>query len=105
MPPLFNVKLKPSLTWLVLFVPIAIVLRFLPGAKNPTALFVCSAIGIIPLAGWMGRATGRRSRRIIECHVWERGGTDHCCDCARERAERRGQSVDCRLDYRQHSAR
>ncbi|HWX15759.1 MAG TPA: calcium/proton exchanger [Chthoniobacterales bacterium] len=50
-------KLKPSLSWLLLFVPIAIVMRFWPGAENPTALFICSAIGIIPLAGWMGRAT------------------------------------------------
>ena len=30
--------------------------------------------------------------------------THHCCDCALERPERRGQSVDCRLDHRQHSA-
>ena len=49
-------------------------------------------------------ANGGRSRRAIECHVRERGGTDHCCDCALERLERRSQSVDCRLDYRQHSA-
>ena len=50
-------NLKPSLSGLLLIVPIAILLRFWPGAENPTALFICSAIGIIPLAGWMGRAT------------------------------------------------
>src|SRR4029077_817511 len=55
--------------------------------------------------GGVGRANGRRSRRIIECNVWERGGTDHCRGCALERSERRGQSVDYGLDYRQHSAR
>ena len=49
-------KIRP-LTWLLLIVPVAIALRFWPGAENPTALFICSAIGIIPLAGWMGRAT------------------------------------------------
>lgn len=49
-------KPKLSLDWLLLFVPIAIVLRFWPSA-NPTALFVCAAIGIIPAAGWIGRAT------------------------------------------------
>ena len=59
-------KLKPSLTWLLLFVPIAIVLRFLPVAENPTALFICSAIGIIPLAGWMGRATEALAARMGE---------------------------------------
>ena len=64
--PVFIVKLKPSLTWLLLFVPIAIALRFWPGAENPTALFICSAIGIIPLAGWMGRATEALAARMGE---------------------------------------
>jgi Ca2+:H+ antiporter len=62
----FIVKLKPSLTWLLLFVPIAIVLRFWPGAENPTALFICSAIRIIPLAELMGRATEALAARIGE---------------------------------------
>lgn len=44
------------MNWLLVLVPVAIVLRFWPGA-SPTALFICSAIAIIPLAGWMGRAT------------------------------------------------
>src|SRR5436190_23770353 len=60
------VKLKPSLSWFLPFVPIAIVLRFWPGAENPTALFICSAIGIIPLAGWMGRATEALAARMGE---------------------------------------
>ena len=63
---MFIVKLKPSLSWLLLFVPIAIVLRFWPVAENPTALFICSAIGIIPLAGWMGRATEALAARMGE---------------------------------------
>ncbi len=37
--------------------PIAIALRFVPALENPTALFVVSCLAIIPLAGWMGRAT------------------------------------------------
>lgn len=49
--------LKPSLDWLLIFVPIAFILRFVPGLENPTALFICSCLAIIPLAGWMGRAT------------------------------------------------
>ena len=64
--PEFIVNLKPSLSWLLLIVPIAIVLRFWPGAENPTALFICSAIGIIPLAGWMGRATEVLAARMGE---------------------------------------
>jgi Ca2+:H+ antiporter len=49
--------LKPSLDWLLIFVPIAIILRFVPGLYNPTALFIVACIAIIPLAGWMGKAT------------------------------------------------
>src|SRR5204862_5230757 len=64
--PLFIVKLKPLLSGLVLFVPIAIALRFWPGAENPTGLFVWSAIGIIPLAGLMGRATEVLAARMGE---------------------------------------
>jgi len=39
------------------FVPVAIALRFLPSLENATALFVVSCLAIVPLAGWMGRAT------------------------------------------------
>src|SRR5258708_39710493 len=60
------VKVKASFSWVLLFVPIAFVLRFWPGAENPTALFICSAIGIIPLAGWMGRATEVLAARMGE---------------------------------------
>ena len=49
--------LKPSLDWLLVFVPISIALRFIPSFENPTALFICSCLAIIPLAGWMGKAT------------------------------------------------
>ncbi len=49
--------LKPSLDWLLIFVPIAIALRFVPSLHNPTALFIISCLAIIPLAGWMGKGT------------------------------------------------
>jgi Ca2+:H+ antiporter len=52
-----NSWLKPSLDWLLIFVPIAIGLRFIPALNNPTALFIVSCLAIIPLAGWMGKAT------------------------------------------------
>jgi len=57
-------KLRPSLDWLLIFVPLAIVLRFWPGGISPTALFVCSALGIIPVAGWIGRATEALAARV-----------------------------------------
>src|SRR5512132_475109 len=49
--------LRPRLDWLLVFVPVAIALRFLPSLENPTALFVVSCLAIVPLAGWMGKAT------------------------------------------------
>src|SRR4051812_44624722 len=55
-------KLRPSANWLLIFVPIAVVLRF--AYTQPTALFICSAIAIIPLAGWMGRST-----EVLACRM------------------------------------
>src|SRR3984893_2520933 len=49
--------LKPSLNWLLVFVPVAVVLRIWPQLGNETALFICSCWALVPLAGWMGRAT------------------------------------------------
>jgi Ca2+:H+ antiporter len=45
-------------------VPVAIALRFLPSLENPTALFIVSGLAIIPLAGWMGRATEHLAERL-----------------------------------------
>ena len=56
-------KFKLSANWLLVFVPIAIVLRY--GFNTyPSALFICSAIAIIPLAGWMGHATEALAGRM-----------------------------------------
>src|SRR5882762_1950882 len=49
--------LKPSLNWLLVFVPVAVVLRVWPQQGNETALFICSCFAVVPLAGIMGRAT------------------------------------------------
>jgi len=57
-------KLKPSLDWLLALVPVAFALEYIPGLHNPTALFVCSGLAIIPLAGIMGRATEQLSEHL-----------------------------------------
>lgn len=57
-------KFRPSLDWLLVFVPIAMVIRF--GFKNDTALFITSCLAIIPLAGLMGRATEHLAERTGE---------------------------------------
>src|SRR5881296_88110 len=59
-------RMKPSLNWLLVFAPIAFALRFWPGQAKPTALFVCSAIAIVPVAGWIGRATEELAARVGE---------------------------------------
>jgi Ca2+:H+ antiporter len=47
--------MKSVLNWLLVFIPIAIVLEVTHA--DPVYVFIASAVAIIPLAGWMGRAT------------------------------------------------
>ena len=56
--------LKPSLDWLLVFVPIAAFFKITGG--NPTALFITACLAIIPLAGWMGRATEHLAEKVGE---------------------------------------
>lgn len=49
--------LKLSLDWLLVFAPVALILKYWPGLHQETALFICSGLAVIPLAGIMGRAT------------------------------------------------
>jgi Ca2+:H+ antiporter len=48
-------SLEPSLDWLLVFVPAAILLEVASGPD--LAIFLCSAAGIVPLAGLIGRST------------------------------------------------
>ena len=48
--------MKPSLSWLLVFVPITVALHYLAPAAH-LWIFLASCAAIIPLAGWMGRAT------------------------------------------------
>ena len=54
---------QTPLDWLLLAVPSAFAIRFVPAWKNDSTLFVAAGIGIIPLAGWLGRATEQLSAR------------------------------------------
>jgi Ca2+:H+ antiporter len=58
--------LKPSIDWLLVFVPVAFALRYVPAWQNGTALFIVSALAIIPIAGWMGHATEQLAHRMGE---------------------------------------
>ena len=48
--------LKPSLSWLLVFVPITVGLHYLAPDAH-LWIFLASCAAIVPLAGWMGRAT------------------------------------------------
>lgn len=48
---------------LLLAVPVAIALRYVGAWRNDTLLFIVAAIAIVPLAGWMGRATEQLAAR------------------------------------------
>jgi Ca2+:H+ antiporter len=57
--------LKPSLNWLLVFVPVAAALRYLwPG--HETWVFITAALAIIPLAGLLGTATEHLARQTSQ---------------------------------------
>ena len=53
------------MSWLLLFVPVAIALEHL-APERFLLIFVSSALAILPLAGWMGRATEQLAERTGE---------------------------------------
>ena len=55
---------KNLLNWLLVFVPLAAVLEFTHA--GPIPIFAVSCLAIIPLAGWMGRATEHLAARAGE---------------------------------------
>lgn len=57
--------LKPSLNWLLVFVPVAAVAHY-TSPQNDVLIFVASCLAIIPLAGWMGHATEQLADKTSE---------------------------------------
>jgi Ca2+:H+ antiporter len=53
------------MSWLLLFVPAAVGLEWLAPERH-LLVFVASALAIVPLAGWMGRATEQIATRLGE---------------------------------------
>jgi len=54
---LLRLLFQTPLDLLLLAVPAAVAIRYLPDWRNDALLFAAAGIGIIPLAGWLGRAT------------------------------------------------
>ncbi|MCC6881306.1 MAG: calcium/proton exchanger [Verrucomicrobiales bacterium] len=57
--------LKPSLNWLLVFVPSAVYLQTREESLQ-TWTFIAACLAVIPLAGWMGRATEHLAERTSE---------------------------------------
>ncbi|MFI5321685.1 MAG: cation transporter, partial [Myxococcota bacterium] len=53
------------MSWLLLFVPLAIALEQIAPERH-LLIFLASAFAIVPLAGWMGRATEQLATRLGE---------------------------------------
>jgi len=53
------------MNWLLLFVPITIGLEIL-SPERYLLIFAASCLAILPLAGWMGRATEQLAERLGE---------------------------------------
>src|SRR4249920_1269263 len=53
------------MNWLLVFVPVAIALEFL-APERYLLVFAASCLGIVPLAGWLGRATEQLAERLGE---------------------------------------
>ena len=52
---------RPSLNWLLVFVPISLIAQF--ALHQPVVVFVASCIAIVPLAGLIGQATDHLAER------------------------------------------
>src|SRR6185295_7906864 len=53
------------LNWLLLFAPVAVGLEFLAPERH-LLIFAASALAILPLAGWMGKATEELAEHMGE---------------------------------------
>lgn len=63
LPRRFGFRNVAPLDWLLLLVPVAFSIRFVPAWENKTLLFVITALSIIPLAGWLSHSTEQLSER------------------------------------------
>ena len=61
--------MKSWMNWLLIFVPAALILRFWPALSNPTALFICSAIAIVPVAINSNGSERRAAKQQYPCLV------------------------------------
>jgi Ca2+:H+ antiporter len=55
---------KPSLNWLLVLVPVAAMVRYIPALQSDLAVFIVSGLAIIPVASWIGKSTEALARHV-----------------------------------------
>src|SRR5256884_5115738 len=53
--------MRPSLNWLLVFIPVSLAAEF---ARQPLLVFITSGLAIVPLAGLIGRATDQLAMHV-----------------------------------------
>lgn len=56
--------IKPNVYWLTVFIPISIVINYVPALKNDIALFVCSCLAMVVLSSLISTATEHLSASV-----------------------------------------
>ncbi len=56
--------LKPGINWLIVFIPIAFLINYLPPLKNDIALFVCSCLAMVVLSSLISTATEQLAAHV-----------------------------------------
>ncbi|BCL33703.1 calcium/proton exchanger [Nostoc sp. MS1] len=55
---------QPSINWLAIFLPISLVIAYLPGLRNEIFLFFTSCLGMVVVAYWLGNATEQLADKV-----------------------------------------
>ncbi|MBE9035145.1 calcium/proton exchanger [aff. Roholtiella sp. LEGE 12411] len=55
---------QPSINWLAIFLPISLVIAYLPGFRNEIYLFFSSCLGMVVVAYWLGNATEQLADKV-----------------------------------------
>jgi Ca2+:H+ antiporter len=55
---------QPSINWLAIFLPISLVIAYLPGFRNEIYLFFTSCLGMVVVAYWLGNATEQLADKV-----------------------------------------
>ena len=96
--------------WLLAFIPVTVALEHW-APERYLLVFFAAAVAILPLAGWLGRATEQLAERmgegvggLLNATFGNAGRADHRARRPARRPPRRGEGLDRRIDCRQHPA-